>query len=105
MCNIPDNLDLFLSHQAIQEREEARLPRCEKCECVLDDYCYDIGGKFLCKDCFDDAFHVDIYSDDIICDCCEKPIEDDSGYFIDGVYLCAEHTEGAYRISTPENDY
>ena len=77
---------------------------CPECGCSLEDYCFSVDDEYLCQECFDDAFKVAIHSDDIICDVCGKPIEDDHGYFIDGVYLCKYHAEGAYKVRTPEID-
>jgi formylmethanofuran dehydrogenase subunit E len=53
--NIPDNYDLWKSHQAAQDRAEANLPTC--CECghtIYEESCYEIEGDPICDDCMYD---------------------------------------------------
>lgn len=90
----------LIRYQAWQDKgtddaDEGR--RCSECERRLGEYCYDVDGNYMCRMCFDDAFKVDIMSDDIICDDCGKPIDEDTGYKIDGVYFCAKCAIFNYR--------
>ena len=51
---VPDMLDAFNWHEAEQERQAAKLPRCSECdEPITEDYCYYINSEYICKDCMD----------------------------------------------------
>ena len=50
--DVPDNYDMFSSHQAEMDSKEEKLPICDCClETIDDDYVYDIDGEILCGDC------------------------------------------------------
>lgn len=52
---IPDYNDLHQEHEARQQRELDRLPKC--CECdepIQTDECYEINGELICPDCLKD---------------------------------------------------
>lgn len=52
--NIPDNYDIWRSHDAEQERRIARLPRCSECDNhITTEYAYYINGEWLCDKCMD----------------------------------------------------
>ena len=49
---VPDNYDLFRMHEAEQERQLAKLPRCCSCDSpITDEYGYKIEGDLLCWNC------------------------------------------------------
>lgn len=49
---IPDNLDRWERHDAEQERELQKLPKCDKCGAPLqDEYYYEIEGECICEKC------------------------------------------------------
>lgn len=48
-----DPLDDFHARDMEQAEYEARLPRCEKCKEIIDDYYYEDDGEILCWDCFE----------------------------------------------------
>lgn len=52
-----DYNDLYDRHEAEQEQQLARLPRC--CECgkrIQDDYVYDFFGDIYCENCMEKNF-------------------------------------------------
>ena len=52
---IPDYTDLHREHEARQQRELDKLPKC--CECdqpIQDDECYEINGELVCPQCLED---------------------------------------------------
>ena len=52
-----DYNDLYDSHEAEQERQLAKLPRC--CECgkrIQDDYLYAFYGDIYCESCMEKNF-------------------------------------------------
>lgn len=62
-----DYNDLFDRHEAEQERQLAKLPRC--CECgkrIQDDYYYDFFGDIYCESCMEKNFRhsTDDYIDE-----------------------------------------
>lgn len=49
---VPDNYDMFSSHQAEMDSKEEKLPICDYCgKRINDDYVYDIDGDIVCEDC------------------------------------------------------
>ena len=57
---VPDNYDLFLQHQARQDRQLEKLPVCDCClEPIQDEHYYDLGGELFCKDCLDNEYRKD----------------------------------------------
>ena len=60
---IPDYIDQFNEHEARQQRELDRLPKCDYCdEPITGDYLYDINSVVICEACLNDNFR--------------KPVED-----------------------------
>ena len=58
--NIPDNYGRWELHDEEQEAWLNKRPLCSYCEePIQEDYCYEIGGKLLCKDCMNDSYQVD----------------------------------------------
>ena len=42
----------FERHDAQQQRELEKLPRCSECdEPIQDDYCFEINDELICEDC------------------------------------------------------
>lgn len=59
--NIPDNYDRWKQHEAEQQAELDKLPKCEHCgEPIQSDYYYEIGNECLCEDCLNDNFRKDV---------------------------------------------
>ena len=57
MMYVPDNYDLFLQHQAEQDRQLERLPVCVCCdEPIQDECCYEINDELYCEECMKDTF-------------------------------------------------
>ena len=53
--SLPDNYDLFVQHDAEQEKRLAELPEC--CECgerIQDEYCFEINDEYICEECLND---------------------------------------------------
>ena len=47
-----DNYDLFVRHDAEQEKSLCRCPVCSDCgEYIQDDYLFEVGLDTLCEDC------------------------------------------------------
>ena len=54
MGYVPDNLDAFNAHQARQDAQLARLPKCEECgDPIQGEFLYDIGGVLYCEHCIE----------------------------------------------------
>lgn len=52
MTYIPDNYDLWEKHDAEQQAQLDKLPRCSECdEPIQDTQCYEINGEYICDDC------------------------------------------------------
>lgn len=52
-----DNYDMWARHDAKQEAEREKLPRCVCCnEHILDDYCFVINDEVICEDCLNAYF-------------------------------------------------
>lgn len=57
MCYIPDAYDMWCEHEAQQEEELSRCPKCDVCgEPIQDEYCYQIEGVAICEYCMIDNF-------------------------------------------------
>lgn len=58
--NCPDNYDAFVRHEAEQEKELNRLPRCCQCDHPIqqEDAVY-INGEYICDECLEDL-RVDV---------------------------------------------
>lgn len=55
-----DNYGLWERHDAEQEAQLERCPKCEDCgEYIQDDYLYDIDGIILCEQCMNKAHRKD----------------------------------------------
>ncbi len=47
-----DYLDLYERHEAEQERQLEKLPKCSECgEAITDDHYFDIAGEAVCYEC------------------------------------------------------
>lgn len=58
---IPDNYDLWARHDAEQEAELQKLPKCDKCgQPMQDEYCYDIEGEHICENCLKKHYRVSV---------------------------------------------
>lgn len=54
---IPDNYDKWEQHEARQQAELVRLPKCDCCcEPIQDDFCYQIDGEIFCEECLNEQF-------------------------------------------------
>ena len=61
MSYLPDNYDLFVTHDAEQQRKLDRLPKCDICqEPIQDDYCYVIDDEIFCEHCLNECFKTSI---------------------------------------------
>lgn len=50
-----DNYDLFLSHDAKQEEDLKRFPRCAECkQRITDEYVFAIDDGVICEQCLRD---------------------------------------------------
>lgn len=61
---IPDYNELLDRHEAEQQRQLDKLPKCDYCgEPIADDFLYDINGDVICEECLKDNFRkpVDYY--------------------------------------------
>ena len=48
---VPDNYDMWLAHEAEQEKALAERPCCEYCgKPIQDDYYYEINGDIICEE-------------------------------------------------------
>ncbi len=51
----------FLRHDAEQEAELQKLPKCKECgEPIQTDYAYGINGKYICEHCLEAYYRVPI---------------------------------------------
>lgn len=54
---LPDYNDLHREHEARQQRELDRLPKCEYCgKPITNEHLYNINGDVICKECLNDNF-------------------------------------------------
>lgn len=61
MSYIPDNYDLFRRHDAEQEKELDKLPRCDYCdEPIQDDFYFLINDEVICESCLNRFFRKDV---------------------------------------------
>lgn len=61
---IPDYTELHARHEAEQQRELDKLPKCDYCgETITDEYLYDLDGTLCCENCLNNNFRkpVDDY--------------------------------------------
>ena len=66
MTYIPDAYDQWKAHEAEQQAQLDKLPRC--CECdepIQDTQCYEINGEYICDDCMVDNHRK--WVSDIVC--------------------------------------
>ena len=50
----PDNYDLFKKHDADQQNQLYKLPRCGECdEPIQSETCYEINGELICEECLE----------------------------------------------------
>lgn len=50
-----DNYSLWARHDAEQERNLVRLPKCSCCgERIQDEYLYEVNGELICETCMED---------------------------------------------------
>lgn len=55
MDYIPDYIDLHREHEARQQRELDKRPKCSECKYpIQDEECYEINGKLVCPQCLVD---------------------------------------------------
>lgn len=53
---IPDNLDRFERHDAEQERQLQKLPKCDWCgEPIQEEYFFLVHNEFICPECMDEC--------------------------------------------------
>ena len=58
---LPDNYDMWARHDAEQEAELQKLPKCDKCgKPIQDDYCYDIEGECICEKCLNKHYRKSV---------------------------------------------
>ena len=54
----------FERHDAEQQAELDKLPRCSICDVpIQDDYYYEINDECICEDCLNDNFRKDVEYD------------------------------------------
>ncbi len=62
--SIPDNYDMWLTHEAEQEKLLERLPVCRCCgERIQNKYYFYIEGNILCEDCMNDKYRRSVEED------------------------------------------
>lgn len=55
--NVPDNYDMWLTHEAELDRRLERLPKCRYCgEPIQDEYYFHIDGRIWCERCLNDKY-------------------------------------------------
>lgn len=61
MNEIPDNYDLWESHDREQAKRLAELPVCDVCDDPIDDdFYYEINGENICEHCMDQFFRKEV---------------------------------------------
>lgn len=51
---VPDNYDMWLAHDAEQDRWLQERPVCADCgEHIQDEFAYYINGEWICEECMD----------------------------------------------------
>ena len=59
MCYIPDAYDMWCEHDAQQEEELRKRPKCDVCgEYIQEEHCYRIEGVVICEYCMADNFRI-----------------------------------------------
>jgi len=59
--NIPDNYDVWLSHEEHLEAELAKRPVCHYCEDhIQEEFYYEINGEIICEHCLDLLFKKEV---------------------------------------------
>ena len=57
---VPENYDFYRIHEAQQQKQLERCPRCENCgENIQDEYLYDVDGAVFCEECMKDLYRKD----------------------------------------------
>lgn len=52
MSYIPDNYDMWARHDAEQESELERMPKCYECgKPIQDEHCFEINDELICEKC------------------------------------------------------
>ena len=65
MCYIPDAYDQFVRHEAEQQAQLDKLPKCYECgEAIQDEHCYEINGEYICNHCMEENHRV--HTEDIL---------------------------------------
>lgn len=58
-----DNYSMWEAHDAEQNRQLERLPRCADCdEPIQDETAYYINGEWICEDCME-AYRRDVFEE------------------------------------------
>ena len=61
MAYIPDVYDQWKAHDAEQQAQLDKLPRC--CECdepIQDEYAYYINGEWVCEQCMNENYRKEV---------------------------------------------
>lgn len=59
--HIPDYTELFNEHEARQEAQMDKLPKCDYCgEPIMDEHLYDINGDLICEECLKENFRKSV---------------------------------------------
>lgn len=59
--NIPDNYDLWVQHQAKQDKWLSERLVCDYCgQPIQDDFYFEINGDFVCETCLDRFFRKEV---------------------------------------------
>lgn len=54
---VPDNYDLFMQHEAEQDKQLEKLPTCSCCgEPIQDEYYYEINDELYCEECMKNEY-------------------------------------------------
>jgi DNA-directed RNA polymerase subunit RPC12/RpoP len=63
--NIPDNYSQWEAHERQQERQRARLPKCDRCgEEIQGEHYFDIYGDIYCEECAYKLFRREVTLDE-----------------------------------------
>lgn len=61
MMHCPDAYDMWVAHDARQEKALAELPVCYYCdEPIQDGFYYEVNEEIICKDCLDSHFRKEV---------------------------------------------
>ena len=59
MLYIPDAYDQWKAHDAEQQAELDRLPKCSECGYpIQEEYCWEMNGEYICERCLKDNHRV-----------------------------------------------